>query len=139
VLKTVLLLQAISQNAGDSVELFIPNERNINNAFEGSDLDGSRAGRCAEKLVRDKVLFKKQLGGGKFQYCAYVNEVSGATLSRLRPDEKKQRPAVMRCLSDDNITDAITSGCAKTRYDFDMYVNRLDSTVRLLAISKRII
>ncbi len=53
VLKTVLLLQAISQHAGDAVELFIPNEKNINNAFEGSDLDGGAASRCAEKLVRD--------------------------------------------------------------------------------------
>ena len=47
VLKTVLLLQAISQYAGDSVELFIPNEKNINNAFEGTDMDGS-ASRCAD-------------------------------------------------------------------------------------------
>ena len=59
VLKTVLLLQAISQKVGDSVELFIPNEKNINNAFEGSDMDGGAAGRCTEKLVRDEVLYKK--------------------------------------------------------------------------------
>lgn len=74
VLKTVLLLQAISQYAGDSVELFIPNEKNINNAFEGSDLEG-QASRCADQLVRDKVLFSKSLGGGKFQYAAYSNEM----------------------------------------------------------------
>ena len=73
VLKTVLLLQAISQYAGDSVELFIPNEKNINNAFEGTDMDGS-ASRCADQLIRDKVLFSKSLGGGKFQYAAYNNE-----------------------------------------------------------------
>lgn len=75
ILKTVLLLQAISQHAGDSVELFIPNEKNVDSAFEGTDLDGG-ASRIAERLVRDKVLFHKQLGGGKFQYAAYVNEVS---------------------------------------------------------------
>ena len=58
VLKTILLLQAISQYAGDSVELFIPNEKNINNAFEGTDMEGS-ASRCADQLVRDKILFSK--------------------------------------------------------------------------------
>ena len=82
ILKTVLLLQAISQHAGDSVELFIPNEKNVDSAFEGTDLDGG-ASRIAERLVRDKVLFHKQLGGGKFQYAAYVNEVSDAELPVL--------------------------------------------------------
>ena len=51
------------QYAGDSVELFIPNEKNLNNAFEGTDIDDS-ASRCAEQLVREKVLFSKPLGGG---------------------------------------------------------------------------
>lgn len=137
VLKTVLLLQAISQNAGDSVELFIPNERNINNAFEGSDLDGSLAGRCAEKLVRDKVLFKKQLGGGKFQYCAYVNEVSGTDLKPFidQIDKKTTTQLVTEELVDrTRITDAVALGGAlKLRYEL-RYVSStdLDSTVRLL-------
>lgn len=137
VLKTVLLLQAISQNAGDSIELFIPNERNINNAFEGSDLDGSRAGRCAEKLVRDKVLFKKQLGGNKFQYCAYVNEVSDVDLGPFlaQIDRKTTTQLVTEELVDrTRITDAITLGGAlKLRYEL-RYVSStdLDSTVRLL-------
>lgn len=86
VLKTVLLLQAISQHAGDSVELFIPNEKNIDNAFEGSDLENGAASRCAEKLVRDKILFKKQLGSGNFQYNAYINEVSGAELDKFKAE-----------------------------------------------------
>lgn len=137
VLKTVLLLQAISQNAGDSVELFIPNERNINNAFEGSDLDGSRAGRCAEKLVRDKILFKKQLGNNKFQYCAYVNEVSDIDLDPflMQIDRKTTTQLVTEELVDrTRIADAITLGGAlKLRYEL-RYVSSsdLDSTVRLL-------
>lgn len=137
VLKTVLLLQAISQNAGDSVELFIPNERSINNAFEGSDLDGSLAGRCAEKLVRDKVLFKKQHGGGKFQYCAYVNEVSGTDLKPYldQIDKKTTSQFVTEELADrTRITDVVVLGGAlKLRYEL-RYVSStdLDSTVRLL-------
>lgn len=38
VLKAVLLLQAISQKVGGSVEFFVPNDKNINNAFEGTDM-----------------------------------------------------------------------------------------------------
>lgn len=149
VLKTVLLLQAISQNAGDSVELFISNERNINNAFEGSDLDGGLAGRCAEKLVRDKILFKKQLGGGKFQYCAYVNEVSGVDLKPFldQIDKKTTTQLVTEELADrTRITDAIALGGAlKLRYELRYASSTdLDSTVRLLhnqeaAFEKKII
>lgn len=136
VLKTVLLLQAISQHAGDSVELFIPNERNINNAFEGSDLEGA-ASRCAEKLVRDKVLFKKQLGGGKFQYNAYVNEVSGAELDKFKAeiDRKTTSSLITEQLTDrTTVADAIALGGAlKLRYelryvcgtDFDTQIKQL--------------
>ena len=74
VLKTILLLQSISQYAGDSVELFIPNEKNINNAFEGTDMDGS-ASRCADQLVRDKVLFSKSLGGGSSNMQRIITKV----------------------------------------------------------------
>lgn len=128
VLKTVLLLQAISQHAGDSVELFMPNEKNINNAFEGSDL-GDGASRCADKLVRDKVLFSKKIGADKFQYNAYVNEVSGAELDKFKEeiDRKTTSSLVSEQLVDrTTVTDAITLGGAlKLRYEI-RYVSSTD-------------
>lgn len=73
VLKTILLMEAISKKVGDSVELFIPDVKNINNAFEGSDLEGGRASNCADTLVKEQILFKKPLGGNKFHYSALIN------------------------------------------------------------------
>lgn len=137
ILKTVLLLQAISQHAGDSVELFIPNEKNVDHAFEGSDMDGGAAGRCAEKLVRDKILFKKQLGNGKFQYNAYVNEVSGAELDKVKEDidRKTTSALITEQLTDrTTVTDALTLGGAmKLRYELK-YVSAsdFDQTIRAL-------
>lgn len=137
VLKTVLLLQAISQYAGDSAELYIPNEKNIDHAFEGSDLDSGAAGRLAEKLVRDKVLFKRQLGNGKFQYNAYVNEVSGAELDKYKAeiDRKTTSALISEQLSDKTtVTDAVTLGGAlKLRYELK-YVSAsdFDQTIRAL-------
>lgn len=137
VLKTVLLLQAISQHAGDSVELFIPNEKNIDNAFEGSDMEGGAASRCAEKLVRDKVLFKRQLGGGKFQYNAYINEVSGAELDKFKAeiDKKTTTSLITEQLVDRTVvTDAvILGGALKLRYVLK-YVSSadFDSQIKLL-------
>ncbi len=138
VLKTVLLLQAISQYAGDSVDLFIPNEKNINNAFEGSEMEHS-ASRCADQLVRDKVLFSKSLGGGKFQYAAYNNEGE----IDVKPfedqiDKKSTSAFITEELSDrTKIVDAIMLGGAlKLRYelkfvsssDFDYTIKQLRNT-----------
>lgn len=135
VLKTVLLLQAISQYAGDSVELFIPNEKNLNNAFEGTDMDGSAA-RCADQLVRDKVLFSKSLGGGKFQYAAYNNEGEiDVTPFEEQIDRKSTSALIIEELTDrTKIVDAITLGGAlKLRYEL-RYVSAsdFDSTIRQL-------
>ena len=137
VLKTVLLLQAISQHAGDSVELFIPNERNINNAFEGSDMERGAASRCAEKLVRDKVLFHKQLGGGKFQYNAYINEVSGAELDKFKAeiDRKTTSALISEQLPDrTTVADAVTLGGAlKLRYELK-HVSSSDFDTQIKAL-----
>jgi len=135
VLKTVLLLQAISQYAGDSVELFIPNEKNLNNAFEGTDMDGSAA-RCADQLVRDKILFSKSLGGGKFQYAAYNNEGEiDVTPFEEQIDKKSTSALIIEELTDrTRIVDALTLGGAlKLRYEL-RYVSAsdFDSTIKQL-------
>ncbi len=43
-------------------------EKNLNNAFEGSDLESYEASKCAEKLVRDGILYKKPQGKDKTSY-----------------------------------------------------------------------
>lgn len=132
VLQTVLLLQAISQKVGDSVELFIPNEKNINNAFEGSDMDSGAAGRCAEKLVRDEILYKKPLGGGKTQYSALVNAGDMAAIEKFKEEVKKKTTSTL--VNEGQVSEAVTLGGAlKLRYEM-RYVSSsdFDSTIKLL-------
>lgn len=74
VLKAVLLFQAISFEVRDSVDLFLANEKNLNSAFEGSDLEG-KASHIAEKLVRDKILYKKIVGKNDV-YSVLIGEMS---------------------------------------------------------------
>ena len=132
VLRTVLLLQAISQKVGDSVELFIPNEKNINNAFEGSDMDSGAAGRCAEKLVRDEVLYKKPLGGGKTQYSALINAGDMAAVDKFKEEVKRKSTSTL--VNEGQVSEAVTLGGAlKLRYEM-RYVSSsdFDSTIKLL-------
>ena len=64
VLKTILLMTAISQSLGDSVELFIPTDTNVANAFEGiEDMEGTQAINAARSLVDLHILYRKKLKG----------------------------------------------------------------------------
>ena len=137
VLKTVLLLQAISQHAGDSVELFIPNEKNVDSAFEGSDLESGAAVRCAEKLVRDKVLYKKKIGADKYQYNAYVNVVDTEDLNKFRKqiDARSTTSFVQEPLADKSTIESVFAlgGALEQRFvlrhvsssDFDSRIREL--------------
>lgn len=66
VLKTILLMTAISQSLGDSVDLFIPTDTNVANAFEGiEDMEGAQAINAARSLVEQHVLYRKKLKDNK--------------------------------------------------------------------------
>ena len=105
VLKSILLLQAISQNVGNAVELFIPNAENLNNAFEGSDLENGKAEQCAEQLVKEEVLFKKNIGNNKFQYSVFVSTGDKEAIEKF----KKQigQYSTTKLVEDGEIADAL--------------------------------
>lgn len=84
VLKAILLFQAMSQNANDAVEIFLPNEKNLNLAFEGTDLDRGQAAKCAEKLIKDKVIYKKTLKNGDFLYSVLTGELDSNQIEQYK-------------------------------------------------------
>lgn len=90
VLKTVLMMQAISQKLGDGMELFLTNEQNINLAFEGTDLEDMRAVNLAKKLVRDGILYAKPVANGKVQYAAAAVSGDQAQIDALKKRIEKE-------------------------------------------------
>lgn len=85
VLKTILLLQAISMRVSD-VDLLKPNEQNVDLAFGGTGWSKGKGRSIAEKLVRDGLLFKKPVGGGKTEYTV-ANSTGDAATIRKKKDE----------------------------------------------------
>lgn len=73
VLKTVLLLQVISTHTANFVDIFIPNEKNLDLSFNGTDFQQYQAVRIANKLVKQQILYRKPLRGGKFVYSALID------------------------------------------------------------------
>ena len=114
VLKTVLLLQAISQCAGNSVEFFIPNERNLNNAFEGSDLENDEPVRIADSMVPD-ILYKKPMPGGRTQYSALINSRNVVEIDKQKEEQKKK--STFTLLQEADMQSAISlTGALRLRY-----------------------
>ena len=133
-LKAVLLLQSVSHRVNNAVELFTPNEKNLDLAFEGSDLDGV-ASRCAEKLVNERVLFKKSLGGGKIQYNAYINEVDSEDIEKIKTEIDKKTTSffLTQQLNDGSlVSDSVTfDGAIKLRYEFKpVALNDFDKEIK---------
>lgn len=62
VLKTILLMRAIRDvggNSGRLAELMAPTAKNLNHAFEGTDLEIGQAKKIADSLVRKNILYIK--------------------------------------------------------------------------------
>lgn len=105
VLKTVLLFQAISMRVGD-VELLKPNEQNVDLAFSGTGWSKGKGRSLAEKLVRDGLLFKKPVGGGKSEYTV-ANSTGDAVTIRKKKDEVIRETRTQNLVVQANLMDAI--------------------------------
>lgn len=68
VLKVILLLQAVSDRMSGNRDIFLPNDRNLTLAFEGTDLEFT-AKNIAKKLLNDHVVTRTPLTGEVFSYC----------------------------------------------------------------------
>lgn len=130
VLKTVLLLQAVSHGTGDAVELFIPNEKNLNYAFEGTDLANDAPVRIAETMISDILYMKRN--GGKKQYYALTHSGNIPEINKIKEEQKKKPTSALLLNSD--VQSAISlKGALVLRYvvkyvsydDFKTTINQL--------------
>lgn len=88
VLKTILLLQAINEKVGDAVPLFIPNDRNLALAFEGTDISSGNVKSLAQGLVREQIIFERPMGNGQSKYSALV---SNGNLEEIEKEKERLR------------------------------------------------
>ena len=89
VFKTILLLQALGINVGESVEVFAPNKQNIGNVFEGSSLQPTKAVLIADKLVRDHLVMEKSVGNNQFVYNVPIGDADGDKIRKIKDELAK--------------------------------------------------
>lgn len=85
VLKTILILQAVCVKVS-YVEILKPNENNVELAFGGTGWGRGKARSIAEKLVRDGLLFKRPIGGGKEEYTIANSTGDAATIQKKKEE-----------------------------------------------------
>lgn len=136
VLKTILLLQAISLRISD-VELLKPNEQNVDLAFSGTGWATGKARSIAEKLVRDGMLFKRTVGGGKFEYTIANSTGDAATIKKLRDSVIKETRTQDLITNADLISAVVCPSSIKGRYVLNgaAYGNFTSAVTRLNAES----
>ncbi len=73
VLKAILIMQAIDQRLGGTIDLLKATDQNLSYVFEGiSDLDGIKSARLAKGLKDKGILVSNPIGGGRYVYAAAV-------------------------------------------------------------------
>lgn len=112
ILKTVLLMQAISYMNGDAVECFFATDKNLNLAFEGTAI-GNSASSIAESLCKMDVLFPKTIQG-KTVYI--VQLIATSTVNRA--DVEAKWPT-SKLIEDPRFSDPLSfPGALKLRFNF---------------------
>lgn len=90
ILKAILLFQAMSEGVAGGVEAFMPTQNNLSYAFEGTDMDHD-AVATAERLVKQRVLYKKTERDGSFQYSVHTDGPDAGEIDKFR-DEFEKKP-----------------------------------------------
>ncbi|GHV54659.1 hypothetical protein FACS1894206_07920 [Deltaproteobacteria bacterium] len=115
VLKSILIMQAVSTHLNDAIPLFITNSQNLYLCFEGTDYE-HKAPAIADKLVREEVLFKKQLGNNKYCWATINMGGDAAELDKKKKDIIEKLRTQTLCIEDMTKVFTLTPPL-KMRYD----------------------
>lgn len=91
VLKAILIMQAIDQRLGGTIDLIKPTGQNLSYVFEGiPDLEGTTKAENIAKGLKDKgILVSNPISGGRYVYAAAVLAGDQAKIDNYKKDIKQ--------------------------------------------------
>lgn len=134
VLKVILLLQAVSERMTGNRDIFLPNNRNLELAFEGTDLQFT-APKIAMKMLNDHVITRTPLTGDVFSYCC-KNNGPNVDSTPFIAQAKQKSTKDMTFMAGSNLRSTIEfTGALKLRYslayatlsDFDSEIKKANN------------
>lgn len=136
VLKTVLLMQAISRKRNNAIPLLIPTEKNIRLAFEGTEgWVSNPIAILKNQLVKElKILFASPIGNSVDEYVTAAIEGDQQKIDEI-VDRLKRETTTAKLLQDGDLVGAFSWGPAiKMRFQFtavtaDNFTSQLNKLV----------
>jgi len=112
ILKTVLLMQAISYMNGDAVDCFYATEKNLNLAFEGTII-GNSAASIADSLRKMNILFSKIIQG----QTVYIVQLIATTT--IKKEDVEAKWPTSKLIANEKFSDPLSMpGALKLRFSF---------------------
>ena len=133
VLKVILLLQAVSERMSGDRDIFLPNNKNLSLAFEGTDLEYT-ASKIAGKLLSDHVVSRTPLTGDVFSYCC-KNTGPIIDITPYIPVAKAKTTRDMSMMTGSNLRSIVElTGALRLRYSLSYATHTdFDSEIRKAA------
>ncbi len=90
VLKAILIMQAIDQRLGGTIDLLKATEQNLSYVFEGiPDLEGTKSANIAKGLKDKGILVSNPISGGRYVYAAAVLAGDQAKIDNYKKDVRQ--------------------------------------------------
>lgn len=116
VLKTILLLQAVSDRMSGNKDIFLPNDKNLTMAFEGTDIELS-ARNIAKKLLNTHIVTRTPLTGEVFSYCCKNTGASIDSTPFIKDAQNKSTKDLSFMTGCELRSTVELSGALKARYN----------------------
>ncbi|MBF0234718.1 MAG: hypothetical protein HQK65_17000, partial [Desulfamplus sp.] len=120
VLKAILIMQAIDQRMGGTIDLFKTTEQNLSYVFEGisSGLDIT-CKNIAKQLVTKGILVSKPIGGGKHVFAAAVLAGDQAKIDDYKTEIRKNSTTA-KLVADGGLSTVLSlSPALRLRFEFE--------------------
>lgn len=90
VLKAILIMQAIDQRLGGTIDLFKATEQNLSYVFEGiPDFEGTKSANLAKGLKEKGILVSNPISGARYAYAAAVLAGDQAKIDNYKKDVRQ--------------------------------------------------
>ncbi|MGN1341445.1 MAG: hypothetical protein ACI4WS_14220, partial [Oscillospiraceae bacterium] len=118
VLKTVLLLEAVSQVVSN-VSLLRPTSKNIDLAFSETGWQKGKAMNIAEGLYKQGILFERSVGNGMKEYTVANSGAGGADITKLKNEERSRLKTQDLIISADLMSAVSLPAAIRERYNME--------------------
>ena len=127
ILKAILIMQAIDQRLGGTIDLFKATEQNLSYVFEGiPDLEGTKSANLAKGLKDKGILVSNPISGGRYVYAAAVLAGDQAKIDNYKKDIR-QNSTTSKLVTDGGLSTVLSlSPALRLRFESELGTGKIN-------------